>query len=118
MKKIAVSDAVYATLQRFASGVPRTPDEVRAHLLHLPDAAAASVSPARKSSKPAGPTRRARSPAPPSWAIMNSDPATQRRLLSRVLAFLGCRDELIAFACGAIGLHRAAHPCRFAPLVA
>ena len=49
---------------------------------------------------------------------MNTDLATNRRFLSRVLEFLACRDDLIAFACGAIRLHRAAHPCRFAALVA
>lgn len=49
---------------------------------------------------------------------MTINPATKRRFLSRVLEFLACRDDLIAFSCGAIGLHRAAHPCRFAALVA
>jgi uncharacterized protein YaeQ len=35
---------------------------------------------------------------------MNSDPATKRRFLSRVLAFIGYRDDFIEFAGGAIDL--------------
>ena len=114
MKKIAVSDAVCAALQRLASGFPRTPDEVLANLLHLPTAAVSSLSPARKSSKPADPTRRVQSP-PPSWAIMNRDPATKRRFLSRVLAFIGYRDDFIDFAGSAIGLTRASPPAASPP---
>jgi negative modulator of initiation of replication len=41
------------------------------------------------------------------WAIMNIDTPTKRRFLSRVLEFIGYRDEIIAFVCGAIG---ARHP--------
>ena len=115
MKKIAVSDAVCAALQRFASGFPRTADEVLANLLHLPTAVVSSLSPARKSSYPAGPTRRAQSPPPPSWAIMNRDPATKRRFRSRVLAFIGYRDDFIDFAGGAIDLTRASPPAASPP---
>lgn len=52
------------------------------------------------------------------WAIMNIDTATKRRFLSRVLEFIGYRDEVIEFACGAIGMKRAARRHRFAALVA
>jgi hypothetical protein len=48
-------------------------------------------------------------PPPHSWAIMNSDPATKRRFLSRVLAFIGYRDDFIEFAGGAIDLKRTSH---------
>ena len=40
------------------------------------------------------------------WAIMNIDTATKRRFLSRVLEFIGYRDEIIDFVCGAIGVRR------------
>ncbi|HEY0945704.1 MAG TPA: hypothetical protein VGD81_10565 [Opitutaceae bacterium] len=40
------------------------------------------------------------------WAIMNIDTPTKRRFLSRVLEFAGYRDELIDFACNAIGMRR------------
>ena len=40
------------------------------------------------------------------WAIMNIDTATKRRFLSRVLEFIGYRDEVIDFVCGAIGMRR------------
>lgn len=40
------------------------------------------------------------------WAIMNIDTATKRRFLTRVLEFVGYRDEVIEFACGAIGVRR------------
>ncbi len=41
------------------------------------------------------------------WAIMNLDTATKRRFLSRVLEFIGYRDDIIDFVCGAIGMR---HP--------
>ena len=44
-KKIDVSDAVYAALQRLASDFHRTPGEVLAHLLHLPHASTAAAAP-------------------------------------------------------------------------
>jgi len=47
------------------------------------------------------------------WAIMNIDTATKRRFLSRVLEFIGYREEVIAFVCGAIGARHA--PRRMAP---
>ena len=54
----------------------------------------------------------------PYWAIMNIDTATKRRFLSRLLEFIGYRDEVIEFICGAIGMKRAARHRRFAALVA
>lgn len=48
------------------------------------------------------------------WAIMNIDTATKRRFLSRVLEFIGYREDIIDFACGVIGIRhssrRAARP--------
>ncbi len=41
------------------------------------------------------------------WAIMNIDTATKRRFLSRVLEFIGYREDVIEFACGVIGIRRA-----------
>jgi len=38
------------------------------------------------------------------WAIMNIDTATKRRFLSRVLEFIGYRQDVIDFTCGAIGM--------------
>ncbi len=50
------------------------------------------------------------------WAIMNIDTATKRRFLSRVLEFVGYRDELIELACGAIGMRGPlARPARPTP---
>ena len=46
---------------------------------------------------------------------MNSDPATKRRFLSRVLAFIGYRDDFIEFAGGAIDLKRTSHPAAAPP---
>ena len=40
------------------------------------------------------------------WAIMNLDTATKRRFLSRVLEFIGYREEIINSVCGAIGMRR------------
>lgn len=40
------------------------------------------------------------------WAIMNIDTATKRRFLSRVLEFIGYREEIIESVCGAIGMRR------------
>ncbi len=37
------------------------------------------------------------------WAIMNIDTATKRRFLSRVLEFIGYRDEIAVFVCNSIG---------------
>jgi negative regulator of replication initiation len=37
------------------------------------------------------------------WAIMNIDTATKRRFLSRVLEFIGYRDDIINVVCSAIG---------------
>lgn len=41
------------------------------------------------------------------WAIMNLDTATKRRFLSRVLDFIGYREDIIDFVCGAIGMRHA-----------
>jgi negative regulator of replication initiation len=41
------------------------------------------------------------------WAIMNIDTATKRRFLSRVLEFIGYREEVVGFVCGVIGARRA-----------
>jgi negative regulator of replication initiation len=38
------------------------------------------------------------------WAIMNIDTATKRRFLSRVLEFIGYRENIVDFACGVIGI--------------
>lgn len=40
------------------------------------------------------------------WAIMNIDTATKRRFLSRVLEFIGYREDVIDFICGVIGIRR------------
>ena len=48
------------------------------------------------------------------WAIMNIDTATKRRFLSRVLEFIGYREDVIDFACGVIGIRHALR--RVAPL--
>ena len=50
------------------------------------------------------------------WAIMNIDTATKRRFLTRVLEFVGYRDDVVDFVCGAIGIRRPlARPARPAP---
>ena len=169
MKQIEVSDAVYAALQRLASGFHRTPDEVLANLLNVPSAPSAAepiatfiLSPefrtkftdadkylallgwiAVRHAKEFGEFIRRQSRGRPFlsltreaivaacrhnqarqiagthyWAIMNIDTATKRRFLSRVLEFIGYRDDLIEFACGALGMKRASHHRRFAALVA
>jgi negative regulator of replication initiation len=41
------------------------------------------------------------------WAIMNIDTATKRRFLSRVLEFIGYREDIIDFVCGVIGIRHA-----------
>lgn len=41
------------------------------------------------------------------WAIMNIDTATKRRFLSRVLEFIGYREDIVDFVCNAIGIR---HP--------
>ncbi len=38
------------------------------------------------------------------WAIMNIDTATKRRFLSRVMEFVGYREDVIDFVCGMIGI--------------
>jgi negative modulator of initiation of replication len=38
------------------------------------------------------------------WAIMNIDTATKRRFLSRVLEFVGYREDIVDFVCNAIGM--------------
>jgi negative regulator of replication initiation len=38
------------------------------------------------------------------WAIMNIDTATKRRFLSRVLEFIGYREDVNDFVCGVIGI--------------
>jgi len=38
------------------------------------------------------------------WAIMNIDTATKRRFLSRVLEFIGYRQDIVEFTCGVIGI--------------
>jgi negative regulator of replication initiation len=171
MKKIEVSDAVYAALQRLASGFHRTPDEVLSNLLNLPSPAAndaaepiaafvlsadfrakftdadkylailgwVAVKHAEEFAEfirsQAGGRRflslsreeiletcrhnQARQIAGTHyWAIMNIDTATKRRFLSRVLEFVGYRDDIIDFVCGAIGMKRTARRSRFAALVA
>ncbi len=50
----------------------------------------------------------------PYWAIMNIDTPTKRRFLARVLEFAGYRDEIIEFACAAIGMRPLARRRRFA----
>jgi len=45
MKTIEVSDGVYAALQRLAVGFHRTPNEVLASLLHVPNAPAEAAEP-------------------------------------------------------------------------
>jgi negative regulator of replication initiation len=52
------------------------------------------------------------------WAIMNIDTATKRRFLARVLEFIGYRDTVIEFVCGAIGMRGPARRGRFSALVA
>lgn len=170
MKKIEVSDAVYAALQRLASGFHRTPDEVLANLLNVPTASADAAEPiaafvlsadfrakftdadkylailgwiavrhaeefsefirsqsgrrrflslTREEIIEACRHNQARQIAGTHyWAIMNIDTATKRRFLSRVLEFIGYRDELTEFVCGAIGMKRATRRHRFAALVA
>lgn len=49
---------------------------------------------------------------------MNIDTATKRRFLSRLLEFIGYRDEVIEFVCGAIRMKRAAFHRYFAALLA
>jgi negative modulator of initiation of replication len=44
------------------------------------------------------------------WAIMNIDTATKRRFLSRVLEFIGYREDVVELACGVIGARHAARP--------
>jgi negative modulator of initiation of replication len=52
------------------------------------------------------------------WAIMNIDTATKRRFLSRVLEFIGYRDEVIEFVCSAFGGRVAGRRARLPTLVA
>jgi hypothetical protein len=41
---------------------------------------------------------------------MNIDTATKRRFLSRVLEFIGYREDVVELACGVIGARHAARP--------
>jgi negative modulator of initiation of replication len=50
------------------------------------------------------------------WAIMNIDTATKRRFLSRVLEFIGYRQDVVDFVCRAIGIRHATR--RIAPAAA
>jgi len=52
------------------------------------------------------------------WAIMNIDTATKRRFLARVLEFIGYREAVIEFVCGAIGMRGLSRRGRFGALVA
>ena len=52
------------------------------------------------------------------WAVLNLDAATKRRFLGRLLEFIGYRDAVIDFVCGAIGLRGAARASRVSALVA
>jgi negative regulator of replication initiation len=52
------------------------------------------------------------------WAIMNIDTATKRRFLARVLEFIGYRDVVIEFVCGAIGMRGAVRRGHLPALVA
>ena len=47
---------------------------------------------------------------------MNIDTATKRRFLSRVLEFIGYRQDVVDFVCGAIGIRHSAR--RTAPTAA
>jgi len=38
------------------------------------------------------------------WAVMTIGPGARRRFVRRVLEFIGCRDETVSEACGALGL--------------
>jgi negative modulator of initiation of replication len=38
------------------------------------------------------------------WAVMNIDDATRSRFVRRLLEYIGCHDETVAFACRALGL--------------
>lgn len=52
------------------------------------------------------------------WAILNIGADTRRRFLGRLLDFIGYRDEVIEFACGAIGLRQTGRRGHLAVLVA
>ncbi len=170
MKKIEISDEVYAALQELATGFHRTPDDVLGSLLNVPGAAPEAAEPlaafvvsaefrtkttdadkylallgwiASRHAAEFGEFIRAQSSGrrflglsreeiveacrhnqarqidgTQYWAIMNLDTATKRRFLARVLEFIGYREVVIEFACGAIGLRSAARRGRFAALVA
>lgn len=169
VKKIEISDDVYAALQELATGFHRTPDDVLASLLNIPRASAESAEPlaayvlgaefrakatdadkylsilawvAERHAPEFGEFIRSQSSGrrflglsreeiieacrhnqarqiagTQYWAIMNLDTATKRRFLARVLEFIGYRDAVIEFACGAIGL-RSARRGRLAAMVA
>ncbi len=168
MKRIEVSEDVFAALQKLASGFHRTPDEVLASLLNVPRASPESADPIaafvlsaefktrftdadkylailgwiatrhagefgefirslRGGRRFLGMSReeiietcrhnQARQiDGTQYWAIMNIDTATKRRFLARVLEFIGYRESVIEFVCGAIGM-RAARRGRFAGLL-
>ena len=50
------------------------------------------------------------------WAIMNIDTATKRRFLSRVLEFIGYREDVVDFICGVLGIRHGVR--RIAPAAA
>ena len=170
MKKIEISDEVYAALQELATGFNRTPNDVLASLLNVPSASAEAAEPlaafvlsaefrtkttdadkylamlgwiSRKHEAEFGEFIRAQSggrrflgmsreeiieacrhnqarqiDGTQYWAIMNLDTATKRRFLARVLEFIGYRESVIEFACGAIGLRSVARRGRLVALVA
>lgn len=39
----------------------------------------------------------------PFWAVMTVDTPARRRFVRRLLEFIGCRDEMVSEACGALG---------------
>jgi negative modulator of initiation of replication len=170
VKKIEISDEVYAALQELATGFHGTPDDVLASLLNIPRASAEATEPlaafvlsadfrakatdaekylsilawiaerhaaefgefilaqstgrrflglSREEIIEACRHNQARPIAGTHyWAIMNLDTATKRRFLARVLEFIGYRDAVVEFACGAIGLRSGGRRGRFTALVA
>lgn len=170
VKKIEISDEVYAALQQLATGFHRTPDDVLASLLNLPGGAPEAAEPlaalvasaefrakttdaekylallawiAERHAEEFGEFIRVQAGGrkflslsreeiveacrhnqarqiggTAYWAIMNLDTATKRRFLARVLEFIGYRDVVIDFACGAIGMRSGPRRARLAALVA
>jgi negative modulator of initiation of replication len=170
VKNIEVSDEVYETLQRLATGFHRTPDDVLASLLNVPHVSPESAEPlaayvisaefrakftdadkylgilawiAERHTAEFGEFVRSQTggrrylsmsreeiletcrhnqarqiDGTQYWAIMNIDTATKRRFLARALEFIGYRDAVIEFVCGAIGMRVVARRGRLAALVA